>query len=238
MAISKRDIKRAELTSRALVEAGPRATAARYDRRRSCVVVSLDNAIEIAFPSDLAEGLAGASPAKLSAIEMSPTGLGLHWPLLDADLYLPALLNGVFGSPRWMAAQMGKLGGLSRSRAKAAAARANGRRGGRPAKTARDADKNLPDLKITGTANRGMSEPEGGRFTQEKHVTRHFPKGLDGRMRDSDGEIRQKRSDTLVGTLRKEYGDGFAAGYRSDTKLGTVLKREGVETLDQLRKKC
>jgi HTH-type transcriptional regulator/antitoxin HigA len=68
-------------------------------------------------------------------------------------------------------------------------------------------------------------------------MTRHFPRGLDNRMRDRDGEIRQKRSDTLVGTLRKEYGDNFAQGYRSDTKLGTVLKREGVETLDQLRRK-
>lgn len=68
-------------------------------------------------------------------------------------------------------------------------------------------------------------------------MTKHYPKGLDNRMRDADGEIRQKRSDTLVGTLRKEYGDNFAAGYRSDAQLGTVLKKEGVETLDQLLKK-
>ena len=68
-------------------------------------------------------------------------------------------------------------------------------------------------------------------------MTKHYPKGLDGRMRDQDGEIRQKRSDTLVKTLRNEYGENFAAGYRGDTKLGTVLKREGADTLDQLRKK-
>lgn len=68
-------------------------------------------------------------------------------------------------------------------------------------------------------------------------ATTHFPKGLDGRMRDENGEIRQKRSDTKVETLRKTYGDDFAKGYRSDTKLGAVLKREGVETLDQLVKK-
>jgi hypothetical protein len=68
-------------------------------------------------------------------------------------------------------------------------------------------------------------------------MAKHFPKGLDNRMWDRDGEIRQKRSDTLVGTLRKEYGDNFAQGFRSDAKLGTVLKREGVETLDQLLKK-
>jgi hypothetical protein len=66
---------------------------------------------------------------------------------------------------------------------------------------------------------------------------KHFPKGLDGRQRDADGEIRKKRSDTLISTLRREYGPGFAGGYRANTRLGTVLKREGVETLDQLLKK-
>lgn len=68
-------------------------------------------------------------------------------------------------------------------------------------------------------------------------MAKHYPKGLDDRMRDQDGEIRKKRSDTLVGTLRKEYGDDFAAGYRSDAKLGTVLKKNGLESLDQLLKK-
>ncbi len=68
-------------------------------------------------------------------------------------------------------------------------------------------------------------------------MTKHFPKGLDGRMRDSDGEIRKKRSDTLVRTLRDEYGPDFASDYRSDTKLGTVLKDAGAATLDQYRKK-
>ena len=66
---------------------------------------------------------------------------------------------------------------------------------------------------------------------------KHYPKGLDGRMRDKDGEIRKKRSDTLVKTLRQEFGDNFAPGYRASTKLGTVLKKEGVDTLDQLLKK-
>ena len=65
-----------------------------------------------------------------------------------------------------------------------------------------------------------------------------FPKGLDGRMRDEDGQIHKKRSDTKVATLRKEYGPDFAKGYRSDATLGTVLKKEEVETLDQLLKKA
>jgi hypothetical protein len=65
---------------------------------------------------------------------------------------------------------------------------------------------------------------------------KHFPKSPDNRMCDTIGEIDNKRADTLVGTLRGEYGKEFALGYRSDTKLKTVLRKEGVETLDQLLK--
>jgi hypothetical protein len=66
---------------------------------------------------------------------------------------------------------------------------------------------------------------------------KHYPTGLDNRMRDHDGEIRKKRSDTKVETLRETYGPEFAKGYRADAKLGTVLQREGLDTLDQLLKK-
>ena len=68
-------------------------------------------------------------------------------------------------------------------------------------------------------------------------MTKHYSKGLDKRMRDRSGQIRRKRSDTLIGTLRKEYGSHFAPGYRDSTTLGTVLKKEKLETLDQLRRK-
>jgi hypothetical protein len=127
MATTDDDIAKAEEAMRATMAKGARATAARYDRRRARVVVTLDNGLELAFPPRLAEGLADAAPDALAAIEISPTGLGLHWPLLDADLYLPALMTGVFGSPGWMAGLMGRKGGRSRTQAKIAAARANGR---------------------------------------------------------------------------------------------------------------
>jgi len=71
---------------------------------------------------------------ELSKIEISPSGLGIHFPLLDADIYLPALLEGFLGSRRWMAAQMGKAGGKASTKAKAAASRRNGKLGGRPRK--------------------------------------------------------------------------------------------------------
>jgi hypothetical protein len=57
--------------------------------------------------------------------------------------------------------------------------------------------------------------------------------GLDGRQRDLDGEIRHKRGNTLVGTLRETYGRDFAQGYRSDTKLSTLLERTGSRSLSE-----
>jgi hypothetical protein len=135
MAITEAELKQAEARTAAAREAG-HAVSARYDRRRSRVVVTLNTGVELAFPTRLAEGLADASPDDLSDIEISPAGLGLHWPRLDADLYVPALLQGVFGSKSWMARQLGAHGGRSRTAAKVAAARENGRKGGRPRRVA------------------------------------------------------------------------------------------------------
>ena len=66
---------------------------------------------------------------------------------------------------------------------------------------------------------------------------KHFPKGLDGRMRDKNGEIRKKRGDTQISTLREEYGQTFAPGYPPEATLETVVEAEGLESLDQLLKK-
>ena len=73
---------------------------------------------------------------QLREIKIDPPGFGLYFPALDADLNIPALLEGFFGSKRWMAARLGELGGKAKSAAKAKASRANGRMGGRPKKVA------------------------------------------------------------------------------------------------------
>jgi hypothetical protein len=125
---------RAEARAAARLATTPRAVAARYDRRVGRVVVGLSSGLEIAFKPHDAQGLQDARPAQLADIEISPSGLGLHFPQLGADLYLPALLQGFLGSRRWMAQAMGKAGGLAATQQKAAAARANGRLGGRPRK--------------------------------------------------------------------------------------------------------
>jgi len=113
---------------------GPCAVAARYDAGRGRVVITLSTGVELGLlPRDV-EGLAGAAAADLRMVEVDAVGLGIHFPRLDADLYVPALLEGVLGSRSWMAARLGAGGGQARSPAKVAAARENGRRGGRPRK--------------------------------------------------------------------------------------------------------
>ena len=113
----------------------PKAVSARYDRRIGRLVIDLSSGLSVAFKPHDAQGLEHAKPDHLTRIEISPSGLGLHFPDLDADLYLPAVLEGFLGSRRWMAAQLGRAGGRVSSEAKTAAVRENGKLGGRPKKS-------------------------------------------------------------------------------------------------------
>lgn len=113
----------------------PAVVAARYDRRIARIVITLDTGLDLAFAPHLAQGFEKATPADLDVIEISPSGLGVHFPKIDADIYVPALIEGLLGTRRWMAAENGRAGGKAATSAKAAAARENGKAGGRPKKT-------------------------------------------------------------------------------------------------------
>lgn len=139
MAIKNTSVPPADIeaaTARGLARLGgtPTAVTAKYDRRVGRVVIALSTGLEIGFKPHDAQGLEDARPAQLADIEISPSGLGLHFPQLDADLYLPSLLQGFLGSRQWMAQAMGKAGGKAITPEKAHAARVNGRLGGRPRK--------------------------------------------------------------------------------------------------------
>ena len=108
-----------------------RVVRAAYERKPDWLTLYLDDGVRVSIPRMSLQGLQDARPAQLSTIEILGRGTGLHWPLLDVDHYVPGLLNHVFGTSRWMA-ELGRRGGSVTSTAKAAAARANGKKGGRP----------------------------------------------------------------------------------------------------------
>jgi hypothetical protein len=60
--------------------------------------------------------------------------------------------------------------------------------------------------------------------------------GLDNRHRDKNGEISRKHGNTLIGTLRKHYGAGFAAGFKDSDKLSDVLGKVDEPSLSKLIK--
>lgn len=133
---SDEQLKTAEARGREILASEPRARAARYDRTSGRVVVDLVNGCSFAFPADLVEDLHGADPEALADVQVDGAGFNLHWPKLDADLYVPSLLAGVFGTRAWMTRELARIAGQTTSPAKAAAARANGAKGGRPRKAA------------------------------------------------------------------------------------------------------
>ena len=87
------------------------------------------------IPRHVIPGLERQPAAALAAVHVSPAGDALRWPALDADVYVPGLVERAFGN-RLFAAAAGRRGGQRRTKAKMAAARRNGAKGGRPRKRA------------------------------------------------------------------------------------------------------
>jgi hypothetical protein len=132
---SRDGFKRASQRAKDVEARIPRAVSAHYDRKTGRIVVHLSSNLIVSFSPDDAQGLEGARPSQLKEIEISPSGFGIHFRALDADLYVPGLLEGFLGSKAWMASRLGQMGGRSRSKGKRAASRANGKLGGRPRTT-------------------------------------------------------------------------------------------------------
>jgi hypothetical protein len=129
--LAKKEFEAAKARGEAQLR-GPRAESAHYDAGRNRIIVRLTTGVELGFAPRDVEGLQHASVDDLKVIEVGSLGLGIHFPRLDADLYVPSLLQGVLGSKRWLAAQLGAAGGRAPQRGEAAASRENGKRGGRP----------------------------------------------------------------------------------------------------------
>jgi hypothetical protein len=134
--ITDEAIEAANRRGRELQARNPKVSSVKFDRKTGRIVIHFLSNLDVMFDPQEVQGLEHAKPSQLADIEVSPSGLGLHFQKIDADVYIPALLQGVMGSRKWMASRLGSEGGKSRSAEKKLAARANGKLGGRPRKIA------------------------------------------------------------------------------------------------------
>ena len=128
------NLKQLNFVVRKKRRAFPAAVAVRYDRRVSRIVISLASGVQSAIAPRDAQGLENARQTELADAEISPSGLGVHFPKLNVDIYIPAVLQGFLDSKCWMASETGKARSNASTDAKTTAARKHGKLGGRPKK--------------------------------------------------------------------------------------------------------
>ena len=116
-----------------LHDSDPRALAVEHIPALKLLIVGLSNQRRLVLPIEDLQGLGNATHKQIQNYELLGHGTGISFPDLDVDLYVPALIEGVYGNRRWMA-QLGRKGGSARTEAKRKAAKANGATGGRPSK--------------------------------------------------------------------------------------------------------
>ena len=111
----------------------PRARTVEHIPDLNLLIVGLSDGRRLVLPIEDLQGLDNATHERIKNYELLGRGPGISFPDLDVDLYVPALIEGVYGNRRWMA-QLGKKGGKAKTEAKRRAAQANGAKGGRPKK--------------------------------------------------------------------------------------------------------
>jgi hypothetical protein len=115
----------------------PRAVAAEYLPESGVLSVTLQSGTRAEIPIALLSALRDMPDEIRRQVAVSSGGLVLRWDPADVEYEVGGMLTAAFW-PKLRSAMraMGRVGGQARSKAKARAVRANGKKGGRPRKTA------------------------------------------------------------------------------------------------------
>ncbi len=185
----------------------PRAKSAHYDPATKRLVIELLNGCVFICPTDLMQGLRGASAEDLTDFKLMPRGFDLHWKKLDAQFTVAGLLNGEFGTRAWMA-ELERDGWLGRAAPKRAAAKARARRGATTADAGRGRKKRE-------AVDRHLAQPEmdSQRILDE--------------LVDIPGDAEKKEALKTPAARRAFIPDDL--GYMADTEFGRKMLRLAEE---------
>ena len=81
-----KQLHRARRIAEAKLRDEPRALEAKLEASTRQLVLTLATGPTLRFDADDLQGLAGAPVKALARLELTPSGRGIHWPELDADL--------------------------------------------------------------------------------------------------------------------------------------------------------
>jgi hypothetical protein len=105
------------------------ARSVKYLPTRDSFLFRMFTGARVEVPRRLISEVSKVSKRLAAEVELLPGGDGLHWERLDMDISVPGLMRDVFGFSHDF-----RRAGATKSKARAAASRANGRLGGRPRK--------------------------------------------------------------------------------------------------------
>jgi hypothetical protein len=102
MASTDAEIDAAIEEARRLEKYDRRVVHASYSEGTDSILLLLEKGVTLSIPRRLLQGLSDASSGDLNQIELLGRGTGLYWPALDVAHLVSGLLEGVYGSAKWM----------------------------------------------------------------------------------------------------------------------------------------
>ena len=188
------------------------------------------------------QGLSGARKKLLTPIQVLGGGTGLLWPLLYVSHSVPALLNGVYGSPRWMEQLKSHSGLRERNAAKALPSHASRRNGMLIGIDSRHRDSAGTVREMSGnTLVATLRKIYGEDFLSDWRGDARLSAARQETDMSLNEMVRQHRlgkrlPPPRVGAQRKEYGADFSRDRRSNAKLSKVREETEMSLTELVRR--